>query len=644
MLPDLLSSLFFFLTLCSSCCCTDWEEEKLRQNFISLSQGKLLFKDNVTTPYEDELEDMTPGNGWEYDFIVVGAGSAGSVVASRLSEIKDVTVLLIEAGSKEYPIMDVPGIMPYLQYSDEINWKYKTEPSSSYCLGFTDSRCSWARGKVMGGSSVLNGNIATRGSKQDYDDWANFTGDQSWSYDRMLKYLKKLENFDVKSVNSDRDYHNYGGPLPISDVPYHSKFGRAFLDAGVEMGYPILDYNGPKQIGFSLLQTTTKNGERWSTNRAYLHPAKGRKNLFLTRNSIVNKVLINRDTKTAYGVQFTKFNRNYVVRARREVILSAGAINSPQILMLSGVGPAWHLRDMNIDVIRDAPVGESLMDHFAYPALLFQTNDSSTYKPPDLFNPQDPAVNDYLRHRRGTLTSTENLEALAFVNVDDPTKADPDLELVLGNSKGVKDPGFGRAIGLSPENFNELFADNNPKSSVWSVLPFILQPKSRGKILLRSKDPKQKPKIYPNYLNDPDDIALNIKSIRLVLKLSKTTAFQRFGSTFYRIPLRECDHYLFDSDEYWECALRTYTYTVWHYCGTCRMGAEDDLRSVVNSKLQVIGVNNLRVVDASIIPEMVRGHTHIPAVAIAEKITDVIKEEWNLYNLEEAVKCRQSFR
>ncbi|KAJ8687040.1 hypothetical protein QAD02_022834 [Eretmocerus hayati] len=634
----LLFFLVSFMTFCLGSCIFYREEEKLRQDLISLSQGRLLFKDNVTTPYEDELEDMTPGNGWEYDFIVVGAGSAGSVVASRLSEIKDVTVLLIEAGSKEYPIMDVPGIMPYLQYSDEINWKYKTEPSSSYCLGFTDSRCSWARGKVMGGSSVLNGNVATRGSKQDYDDWANFTGDQSWSYDRMLKYLKKLENFDVKSVNSDRDYHNYGGPLPISDVPYHSKFGRAFLDAGVEMGYPILDYNGPKQIGFSLFQTTTKNGERWSTNRAYLHPAKGRKNLFLTRNSIVNKVLINKDTKTAHGVQFTKFDRNYAVRARKEVILSAGAINSPQILMLSGVGPAWHLRDMDIDVIQNAPVGENLMDHAAYGGLLFQTNDSATYKPPDLFSPQDPAVEDYLHYRRGTLTSTENLEALAFVNVDGPTKADPNIELVLGNSKGVKDPAFGRAIGLSPENTKELLEDNI-KSSAWNVLPFVLQPKSRGKILLRSKDPRQKPKIYPNYLNEPDDIKWNIKAIRFVLKLSKTTAFQRFGSTFHRIPLRECDYHPFDSDEYWECALRTYTYTVWHYCGTCRMGAEDDPESVVNSKLQVIGVKNLRVVDASILPRIVRGHTHIPAVAIAEKITDVIKQEWNLSNLDDMLKC-----
>ncbi|OXU20990.1 hypothetical protein TSAR_011091 [Trichomalopsis sarcophagae] len=603
-------------------------EESLRQNLKDLIEGKLIFSDDQIPHYKGALSDITPENESEYDFIVIGAGSAGATIASRLSEVEKATVLLIEAGIEEYPIMDIPAMPIPLQFSDQINWQYETESSDRYCLGMTDHKCKWPRGKVMGGSSVLNFMTATRGNRKDYDRWANSTADQSWAYKEMLQYLKKLEHFDAEGAGIDESFHNRNGPLHISTSLYYSNLAEAFIDGHKELGIPLTDYNGRDQVGVAYSQINLKNRERWSVNRGYLYPAKGRKNLFLTRNSHVSKILIDNDTKSAYGVQFTKNNKIVEVRSKKEVILSAGAIGSPQILMLSGIGPAKHLHDLDIHVIKDSPVGENLMDHIAYSGLVFKVNDSETYTRSDIFDSENPVIRDYLNERKGPLTLAP-AEVLSYLSVDSENLLSdyPDIELIFGSSSGILDARFSKALSIS-NKYQSQFLAHEFNQSTYMMLPMILRPKSRGKLLLRSKNPNDKPKLYANYLDDPEDVRVLIKGIRAAIQISKTKAFQKYGSELFDIPL-PCNDFDFDSDAYWECALRTYSITIYHYTGTCKMGKRNDPTAVVDSDLRVIGIKGLRVADGSIMPEIVSAHTHIPIVAIGEKISDQIKKDWN---------------
>lgn len=561
--------------------------DSLRKNIEDLLEGNLVFSDENLPSDDSELSDTTPETKSVYDFIVVGAGSAGATVASRLSEIPNVTVLLIEAGGKEYPIMDIPLMAGYLQLSNQVNWKYQTESSNRYCLGMTDHKCNWPRGKVTGGSSVLNYMVATRCNKKDYDDWAIQTGDDSWSHERMLKYLMKIENYHVEHIDVNDEFHNKTGPLHISSFPTRDKLGDAFIEAGKQLGYPELHDNEEKP-GFSYFQLTTHKGERWSTNRAYLRPAKDRKNLFFTRNSLVRKVLINDKTKLAYGVEFSKSNKVIEVRARKEVILSAGAINSPQILMLSGVGPAKHLQEMNIKLIKDSPVGENLMDHVAYGGLIFKVNDSSNYKDIHFSDPEDTAIEEYVKFRKGLLSYGAGFEALAYVNVDDPSPSNehPNIEFIFGSVTGMKHPLWSKLLNIAENYRNEMNTEKFDHSA-WTIWPMIMTPKSRGKLLLRSSNPYEKPMIYPNYFSDTDDVRVLIKGIRMVFKLSETEALKKYGSQLYQVPLPNCQHHEIDSDAYWECALRTYTITIYHHSGTCRMGPENSSSSVVDPQLKV---------------------------------------------------------
>ena len=515
--------------------------------------------------------------------IIIGAGSAGTTLAARLSEIKNVTVLLIEAGIKEYPIMDIPGILITLEFIEKINWAYKTESSDKYCLGFEGHRCSWPRGKVMGGSSILNFMIATRGSKDDFNKWANITGDDSWSFKEMLKYFKKLENYLVKGMPVKSELHGKNGPIPIT-VMKGTELSRVLINAGKELGFPTINYNDDSEMEFGYLQSNILNGERWSTNRAYLHPIKNRKNPFLSRSSTAQKILIDK-TKSAYGVQFLKDQKIYTVKAKKEIILSAGAIGSPQLLMLSGIRPEQHLCDLGIDIIKNSPVGENLMDHISYSGLSFKLN-TSLDSGLNLLDPRNPDIRNYVTKRMGSLT-TFVVGALGYFAVDDPNKlsTQPDIEFLFGDVLTIVDPVFSKALGVSKDYQKKLQCDQS-NNSLLSIWPMITNPKSRGKLLLRSRNPNDKPKLYPNYLDDPHDIKILIEGIRMAIKLSETKAFKKYGLQMFNVPL-PCESYKYDSDEYWECAIRTYTTTIYHICGTCKMGQKNDNSAVLNSRSQV---------------------------------------------------------
>lgn len=552
-----------------------------------LSQGYRSFLQESQHFVISQLKDSTPKFNQEYDYIVVGAGTAGATVAGRLSEMEDATVLLIEAGPNENLVMDIPLTVNLLQFNNQLNWRYKTERSKTYCQGMANQQCNWPRGKVMGGSSVLNYMIATRGNPLDYDNWAAM-GNDGWSYDELLKYFKKLEDMGIDEMKYDREVHNVGGPVHLAYPPYHTPLAESFVEAGLEMGYPIVDYNANQDIGFSYIQATIKNGTRISTNRAYLYNVNKRPNLFVSRLSHVNKVLIDPNSKKAYGVEFSKLGLTIQVRARREVILCAGTIGSAQILMLSGVGPAQHLTEMNIPIIQDAPVGDNMMDHIAYGGLVFLVDHPISLKTSILLDPIKPYLRDYLNWKSGPFTVPGGCEALGFIDVDnlDSDVSFPNMELLFIGASIVSDPSFHNNVGISNEYWTKMFARLAGHES-WTIFPMLMRPKSRGRILLRNKDPMSKPKIYANYLDDPDDVRIMIKGIRAAIEVSRTKAMRRFNSQFYDFLVPGCEDHEYDSDEYWECALRTFTFTIYHHSGTCKMAPEDDPTSVVNPRLQV---------------------------------------------------------
>ena len=592
-----------------------------RINCQSPLQQFLMFLQHGEENRKQELPDQSTLRR-EYDFIIIGAGSAGCTLANRLSENPKWNVLLIEAGGSENLLMDVPMMVHYLQ-GYKVNWGYKTERSDKYCLGMKNNQCNWPRGKVMGGSSVLNYMVYTRGNERDYNNWADL-GNPGWDYENVTQYFRKLENNIVPSASPN--YRGKGGPVTVSNIPYKSASANAFVRAGVEKGYNYVDYNGPKQVGFAYLQATVKDGKRQSTNVAYLYPIKGRKNLHVKKNSHVTKLLID-NSKNVYGVQFISRGRTYSVNTTKEVILSAGAINSPQILMLSGIGPSKHLKQLGINPVMNSAVGYNLMDHAAPGALTVLVN-ATTLTHSMLFDLK--TLEKYMLNFKGPLTSAGAVEALAFIDTEKPKDPDgyPDVELMhLGGSISI-DKVFQNNFGLRDDIYEEMFEPLGVDQNAFMVFPMVLRPKSRGRIKLRSKNPFDHPVILPNYFSDHHDIDISIRAIRAMIDLLDTNAFRKINARLFNMPLPGCRQHAFNSDDYWECYTRHITFTIYHHCGTVKMGPPSDKRAVVDPTLKVYGVKNLRVADASIMPEIPAGHTNGPTIMIGEKAADMIKETW----------------
>lgn len=557
----------------------------------------------------------------EYDFIVVGAGTAGCTVAARLSENPAWKVLLIEAGGPENTAMDIPILAHFLQLT-EINWNYRTQPSNKYCLAMNNRRCNWPRGKVMGGSSVLNYMMYTRGNRRDYDRWAAL-GNEGWSYRDVLPYFRKFEGSEIP--NAERDYVGRQGPVKIGYPSWRSQISAAFVQAAQEDGLKYRDYNGRIQTGVSYLQATIHNGMRWSSNRAYLYPNKGKRaNLHVKKNTLVTKVLIEPRTKTAYGVVLSTGSQSYQVRARREVILSAGAINTPQLLMLSGIGPAQHLRDVGIKPIANLAVGYNLQDHIA-PAVSFTANVSSI-RTTDYFETSN--IMQYL-DGKGLFGLPGAVEAIAFWELGQPFLEDgwPDLEMFQLAGSFDENPATLRAFGIQPDTYNTMFG--NVKSDGFMIFPMILRPKSRGRIMLKSSDPFKYPLLYANYFAHPDDLDIAVRGVLKAISLIEKPAFKAINARVLERVMPGCAKVPYRSRAYWECYVRHFTFTIYHYSGTAKMGPTTDPSAVVDKRLRVYGVNRLRVVDASIMPKIIAGHPNGPVFMIAEKAADMIKQDYN---------------
>ncbi|KAK9871993.1 hypothetical protein WA026_015238 [Henosepilachna vigintioctopunctata] len=369
----------------------------------------------------------------EYDFIIIGSGSAGSVIANRLSEVEKWKILLLEVGREATGFSDIPQLAPALQFTD-LNWGYLMEKQEGVALGLVDQRMAWPRGRALGGSSVINYMLNVRGNREDYNRWERM-GNPGWSYRDVFQYFVKSEDASI-AVN-DTGYHAKGGYLSVQDVPYRTESAHAWVRACQEAGYKYVDYNGRQQLGVSYVQGTINNGRRCSVEKAFLRTAKDRPNLTILTEAWVTKILIDDENKQAYGVQYVKNGQYYTVRAKNEVILSAGTFNSPQLLMLSGIGPKKHLEELGIPVLQDLPVGQKMYDHLTFLGLIFTVNDSITTKTEDIFS-----INSFLQWKtfgEGPHTGLGGVEAFTYIKTENNTqRKSPDVELIfVGLSLGV---------------------------------------------------------------------------------------------------------------------------------------------------------------------------------------------------------------
>jgi choline dehydrogenase len=519
------------------------------------------------------------------DYIIVGAGSAGCVLANRLSEDPKTTVLLLEAGGPDTKQeIHIPAAFAKL-FNTTCDWAYHTEPQTH----LNNRALYWPRGKMLGGSSSMNAMIYDRGDAADYDHWRDL-GNEGWDYVSVLPYFKRAQ----RQERGASAYHGADGPLNVADLRYVNPLSRAFVDAAVSSGIPRTeDFNGAEREGAGLFQVTQKRGARHSAAVAYLKSARKRPNLTVHTGAQATRIII--EDHGAVGVEYRHAGNVEQVRADREVIVSAGTINSPQLLLLSGIGPADHVRALGIPLIHDLPgVGENLQDHLVAGAV-YECTQPITLASAE----QAKHILAYLVRRTGPLTSNV-AEAGAFIKTRSDL-AKPDLEILFG-----------------PVYFIEHgFA--NPQGHGFTLAPILLYPESRGRITLYENNPMTPPSIDPNYLASDIDLRTLVAGVQLARKIAAAAAFGPYrGDEVFPGADRADDEAIAEQ-------IRLHAETLYHPVGTCKMG--NDPLAVVDAQLRVHGIAALRVVDASVMPTIVGGHTNAPTIMIAERAADFIKED-----------------
>jgi choline dehydrogenase len=521
-----------------------------------------------------------------YDYVIVGAGSAGCVLANRLSARAGVTVLLLEAGGRDSsPFIHMPAGIAKLVGNRHIDWGYYTEPEPE----LQGRRLYWPRGRVVGGSSSINAMCYTRGHRLDYDAWA-LSADESWAYANVLPYFRKAED----QARGASEHHGVGGPLHVEDLGFRNPLSSVFIEAAASVGLPRNgDFNGPVQEGVGFYQVTQRNGRRCSAAVAYLRPARERHNLDVVTQCLATRVLV--EGSRAVGVEYQRDGSLHVARAGREIIVAAGSIGSPQLLMLSGIGPADDLRALSIPVVVDVPeVGGNLQDHLDF-CTLMQCRQPITY---DFNTWQELGVGlRYLLTRSGPGVSNV-AESGGFVRTPLAPDERPDVQLHFVPAQ-LDDHGRNRLPGHG-----------------FTVHACVLRPRSRGRIALRSARPEDAPSIRARYLTEAFDLEALLEAVRVSRDILHSAPFAPFrgpeifpGNGVTARPKLED-------------VVRRKAETIYHPVGTCRMG--NDAGSVVDPRLRVRGVEALRVVDASIMPTLIGGNTNAPVIMIAEKAAEWI--------------------
>ena len=530
----------------------------------------------------------------EFDYIVVGAGSAGCILANRLTENGKNTVCLLEAGPPDWnPFIHIPAGFIKTLYNPKINWMFQAEPTYWTANRVIDV----PRGKTLGGSSSINGHIYNRGQRFDYDSWSQ-RGNRGWGYADILPYFKKCEQ---RIGVGDDTFRGRNGNLQVTDLNYEHPLCEAFMEGAGELGIPRnSDYNGVLQEGISYVQRTTYGRRRVSTARAFLNPAKKRSNLKVLTNAFVTRILL--DNKTAHGVEFSKGGRGgrpSKVLAKKEVILSGGTINSPQLLQLSGIGPGALLRSLGVDVVHElAGVGENLRDHYA-PRFCGRVKGIETINEQSKGAKILGEIAKYFMGGKSILNLSPSM-VYGFWH-SDPVAKNNDIQFVFAPAS--------YKLGK-----HGLLADHPG----FTVAAWQHRPDSKGWVRLRSADPFEKPIIQPNYLSEESDRAVTIKAMKLARSLMHTKSMRPyFDGEEYPGAEIESDDELLDAARHWGS-------TTYHVMGTCGMGPDSDPMAVVDDNLRVKGIANLRVIDASIMPTMLSANLNAGAMMIGEKGADLV--------------------
>ncbi|XP_028030800.1 glucose dehydrogenase [FAD, quinone]-like [Bombyx mandarina] len=547
------------------------------------------------------------------------------VLANRLSEISNWTVLLLEAGedpsieSTHYKyhhiIPQIPGLFPFVDYSYE-DWNYRTVNDDYSCQAHTEKNIHLTRGKMVGGCSGSNYMYYVRGNRHDYDSWEEM-GNKGWGYDFVLPYFINSERLEDTAIltGTTGSFHGTKGYLGVTKPDWGDRVDDYFTAFKQNERKVLLDQNGPEQMGYALPTFTVADNVRQSTGYAFLRPIKNRKNLFLSRKSFVRKVLFN-DAKEAEAVEVMQNGKKLIIKARQEIILSAGAINSPQLLMLSGIGPKEHLTEMAIPVISESPnVGKNLQDHATVPLIITESKSKVT-----------------VVQNVETFTNLNEMPApclMGFAAVN-KTQTTPDYQVKffvfpVGTIIPVWICNF--VFGLA-DSICVSMAKAAQKKGVILALVVLLYPKSTGKVVLKSKNPEEPPLIYTGYYSQDEDLENHAKYIEDFVTVLDTEHMKKTHAQPLNLNIKQCKHHKFNTRKYWKCFALNVATTLWHPVATCAMGPEGV--GVIDYKLRVHGVKKLRVIDASSMPKIVGGNTNAPTIMIADKGADIIKADHGL--------------
>ncbi len=527
----------------------------------------------------------------EFDYIIVGAGSSGCALAARLSEDPDVSVCLLEAGGPDSSVVVHAPVGAAVMLPTKINnWAFETVPQK----GLNGRKGYQPRGKTLGGSSSTNAMLYVRGHQWDYDHWSDL-GNAGWCYKDVLPYFKKAENNEHYSD----EFHGQGGPLNVSNATDASHLNKKFLESCVINGVPVAaDYNGEDQEGSFMYQRTIINGERCSAAKAYLTPNLDRSNLTVITHALTEKVLIEKER--AVGVRYKNNGQSVEIKALKEVILSSGAFGSPQLLMLSGIGPARHLKEKGIDVVKDLPgVGQNLQDHIDYVQTFRVVGGSDTF---GLSLKGSISILksmlEWRNHRTGKITSTLAESGAFFKSSEDV--AIPDLQLVW-------------VAGIVDDHARKVNFGHG-----YSCHITLLRPESKGEVKLDTTNPEDSLLIDPKFLDKSNDIKILLKGAKKMQHILTDEPFNDIrGDMLYDVPMG--DDIALEND------IRNRADTQYHPVGTCKMGSKNDIYAVVDNELRVYGIEALRVVDGSIMPTLVGGNTNAPCIMIGEKAAEIIK-------------------